>query len=70
MNCHECARVGVERPALGLCRFCMVALCKEHVVASYQSAVVPQYRCEHRPERAFGATALEQRPDVRPARAA
>jgi hypothetical protein len=53
MNCHECARVGIERPAVGVCRFCSVGLCKEHIVASFRSTVMPQYSCEHRPDREF-----------------
>ena len=53
MNCHECARAGIERPAVGVCRFCYVGLCKEHVVASFRSAVMPQYSCEHHPDREF-----------------
>jgi hypothetical protein len=53
MKCHECARIGIDRPAIGLCRFCFVGLCKAHVVASFHSDVVPQYGCNHAPERAF-----------------
>jgi len=51
MNCHECARASIERPAVGLCRFCMVGLCKAHVVASFHSDVMPQYGCKHEPDR-------------------
>jgi hypothetical protein len=53
MNCHECARRSNHTPAIGLCRSCLVALCKDHLVESHQTGVVPQYGCDHRPERSF-----------------
>ncbi len=56
MNCHECARDGIEQTATAECRFCHVGLCKTHLVASYQSAVFPQYACDHHPERPFAAS--------------
>ena len=31
MNCYECARSGEERPAVGLCRHCLVGLCLDHL---------------------------------------
>jgi hypothetical protein len=50
MLCHECAMAGEERPAVALCKFCQVGLCKEHLVALYQRpATVPQYSCNHNP---------------------
>ena len=55
MNCHECARVNIERPATGLCRFCFVGLCKVHMVASFYSDVFPQYGCHHDPDREFAS---------------
>jgi hypothetical protein len=57
MNCHECARAGIERSAIGLCRFCSVGLCKDHLVASYVSSVWPKYACDHDPDRAFAGPA-------------
>lgn len=53
MNCHECARRSVVTPSVGLCRRCLVALCKDHLVESHASAVVPQYGCDHHPELVF-----------------
>ena len=53
MICHECARDGLTAAAIGHCRFCLVGLCKDHLVASFRGATVPQYGCEHHPERAF-----------------
>ena len=31
MNCLECERSGMHRPAVALCHNCSVALCLEHV---------------------------------------
>jgi hypothetical protein len=31
----------------------LVALCKDHLVESHASAVIPQYGCDHHPELAF-----------------
>ncbi len=53
MICHECARQSIQAPAVGQCRFCLVGLCKEHLVEAYRSRVIPQYACDHGPERAF-----------------
>ena len=53
MNCHECARSEIERPAVGLRRFCFVGVCKVHLVASFRSNTVPQYGCSHDPGREF-----------------
>ncbi len=64
MNCHECARIGTERVAVSLCRFCRVALCKDHLVASFHSDTVPQYACDHHPERAFVSRAAGARTDL------
>lgn len=52
MNCHECARDGLDVPAVSECRFCFVGLCKDHLVASLHGQPVPQYGCAHHPERA------------------
>lgn len=53
MLCHECARRSEQKPAVGLCRFCLVGLCKDDLVAASRPLVVPQYGCEHSPERPF-----------------
>lgn len=53
MLCHECARRAEKTAAVGLCRFCLIGLCKDDLVASSRSAVVPQYGCHHHPERPF-----------------
>lgn len=50
MLCHECIMKGEERPAVAICKFCQVGLCKEHLVALYREpATVPQYSCRHNP---------------------
>jgi hypothetical protein len=51
--CHECARQSIATSGLGQCRFCLVSLCKDHLVESGQSNVVPQYACDHRPDLPF-----------------
>ena len=51
--CHECARQSVVMPGLGQCRFCLVSLCKVHLVESLKSDVVPRYACDHRPDLPF-----------------
>lgn len=57
MDCHECARTGTERAAVGICRFCSVGLCKDHLVAAFHARTVPQYGCDHHPEQAFAPAA-------------
>jgi hypothetical protein len=61
----------MARVAVAVCRFCSVALCKEHLVDAYQWPTIPQYGCDHHPERPFPpvATALATRatPSVRAA---
>jgi hypothetical protein len=56
MNCHECARRSNQTPAIGLCRSCLVALCKDHLVESHQTGVVPQYGCGQHPDQSFAAS--------------
>jgi len=51
--CHECARQSIATPDLGQCRFCLVGLCKDHLVEAFRSDVVPQYACNHRPDLPF-----------------
>lgn len=54
MICHECAARDAEQPAVALCRFCMVALCKPHLVELYGDAhTFPQFACRHQPARPF-----------------
>ena len=53
MDCHECARTGTELTAVAVCRFCSVALCKDHLVEAFHGRTVPQYGCDHHPERPF-----------------
>jgi hypothetical protein len=70
MNCHECARAGNERPAIGLCRFCSVGLCKDHLVASFHGSVWPQYACDHCPDHEFARlNRLSERSTSEPAHA-
>jgi hypothetical protein len=51
--CHECARRSILTPGLGQCRFCLVSLCKDHLVEALRSDVVPRYACSHRPDIPF-----------------
>ena len=61
MICHECARATAEQPAVALCQFCMVGLCKEHLVDLYRSAhAFPQFSCRHQPARPFDADEPEE----------
>lgn len=53
MLCHECARRAEQTAAVGLCRFCLIGLCKDDLVASSRPAVVPLYGCQHHPVRPF-----------------
>jgi hypothetical protein len=55
MTCHECARERLTAATIGQCRFCFDGLCKDHLVASFRGMTIPQYGCEHHPERAFEA---------------
>jgi hypothetical protein len=32
MFCYPCAKTGVERPAVALCRSCSAGLCPEHLL--------------------------------------
>ncbi|MBI3966312.1 MAG: DUF2180 family protein [Chloroflexi bacterium] len=48
--CHECAMDGRQEPAVALCRFCNIGLCKVHLVELYERPhAVPQYACHHTP---------------------
>ena len=63
MDCHECAVVGKERPAVALCRFCSVALCLDHLAeAVCDASSVPQYACRHVPDGARLARKPAQTP--------
>lgn len=56
MVCHECLMSGrAAEWATALCKFCLVALCKTHLVELYRDPpTVPQYSCRHRPSLAPG----------------
>ena len=64
MNCHERARIETERVAVSRCRFCRVALCKDHLVASFHSDTLLQVACDHHPEPAFVPRAGGARTDL------
>jgi hypothetical protein len=51
MTCHECLTSGADRQAVAVCKFCMVGLCKQHLVESFRApgGVAPQYACKHQP---------------------
>lgn len=54
MHCHECARGMIEEVAVGHCRFCLVGLCKNHLVDSFRgpsshavhASTVPSWRMQ------------------------
>ena len=49
MLCHECMMIGRQQPAVALCEFCHVGLCKPHLVELYRSSPTTlQYSCRHR----------------------
>ena len=65
MLCHECAREDGQEPAVAACRFCLIGLCKCHLVATFATVLGAQYACDHHPERPFPrASRAEQRPLV------
>ncbi len=50
MECHECLMLGRQHPAVAVCKFCGVGLCKAHLVELYREpGVVPQLSCHHTP---------------------
>jgi hypothetical protein len=50
MICHECLMAGTHQIATALCRFCFVALCKEHLIELFREPpTFPQYACRHAP---------------------
>jgi len=53
MICHECFGAAEEqRPAVGLCTFCSIALCWDHLEEAVLAApVTPRYACQHTPGR-------------------
>ena len=61
MDCHECAQVEVDRPAVATCRYGSIGLCKEHLVETYRSPMVPLYTCLHHPEQGSGRSAAGPR---------
>lgn len=48
MLCHECAAEATDRPAVAVCKFCFVGLCKEHLVEFFGETTAPQFTCAHR----------------------
>ena len=56
MICHECLMNDLpSETATALCKFCMVALCKTHLMELYRDPPsVPQYACRHQPASAPG----------------
>jgi len=57
MKCHECARDGRDEFAVAQCRFCLVGLCKRHLVESFKGTTYPQYGCTHNPQQPFAVRA-------------
>jgi hypothetical protein len=51
MRCHECARGMIEEVAVGQCSFCLVGLCKNHLVDSFRGGRRPTL-CMRAPSRA------------------
>lgn len=51
MTCHECSRDGTQCPAVAVCKYCCVGLCKAHLMESYRQRPSPQYACNHQPDR-------------------
>jgi len=50
MECHECLMLGRQHPAVAVCKFCGVGLCKSHLVELYREpGVVLQLSCHHSP---------------------
>lgn len=49
MNCYVCAQSDKQQIAVGVCRFCGVALCTEHVadVQKHNQGGM-HYTCNHR----------------------
>src|SRR5438309_7056949 len=71
--CHECLMSGrPHESATALCRFCLVALCKTHLVELYRHPPsVPTYSCRHTPASAPGGMPAGRRAtNPRPASAA
>ena len=63
MICHECLMNGRnQESATALCKFCLVALCKKHLLELYgDPPTVPQYACRHRPAMAPGEMSAAHR---------
>ena len=49
MDCYECAKGGVERHAVALCRSCGAGLCMDHLeqTASYLATGAIRTECAH-----------------------
>lgn len=50
MDCYECAKGGIERHAVALCRSCGAGLCMDHLeqTASYLATGAIRAACAHR----------------------
>lgn len=49
MDCYECAKEGIERHAVALCRSCDAGLCMDHLeqTASYLATGAIRTACAH-----------------------
>jgi hypothetical protein len=49
LNCYECSKSGVEKPAVAICRSCSAGLCLEHLreTAAYLPTGGIRYSCAH-----------------------
>lgn len=45
MECHVCGQ-----PAVGICRWCQVALCRVHLAQSLAAHARPVMGCDHSPQ--------------------
>ncbi|HEY8347648.1 MAG TPA: DUF2180 family protein [Symbiobacteriaceae bacterium] len=54
MQCYDCAKQGVERAAVTICRHCGAALCLDHAQVAEQPVTVyrPVYKVETLPVKA------------------
>ena len=65
MLCHECAAAATERPAVAVCRFCFVGLCKQHLVELFGARrTAPQYACTHRAAEPWPARGIQQPAEI------
>ena len=63
MICHECVMTGESVPAVGLCKFCLVGLCKLHLVELFRRpTTVPLCACRHTPAQYPVGGSWDERP--------